>query len=333
MKKTISMLLVFLAVLSCGVCAQAETIQLKLGTCAPESSSFVVNAKIFAEKLLELSGGTMACDIVAGGALGNIPQHFSQLSNGTLDIFVQGLDAPAAVKGGEDFNVLNVPFLFNDTEHFHAFVHSDVFAGMMDKVHEGGNAFSFLGLIGDRPARSLATNKHAVRTPADLSDLLIRVPESAIPMAVWRAWGANTTTCAASAIFEGLQMGQFDGQENGIETMVQDGFMAVQKYYMVFDYTQQGIAAFISDATVARLTDEQNAWVREAIQYAHDQTADKLWNIDVPSYYETMAANGVEIVKDIDVEAFRAVVNDLVPKFEGDYFSAGLYDSIRSLAE
>lgn len=312
--------------------ASAESIQLKLGTCAPESSNFVQYAKLFNDKLSELSGGTMSVDIVAGGALGNIPQHFSQMTNGTLDLFVQGLDAPAAVNGGKDFNILNVPFLFDDTEHFHKFVESDVFAGMMKAVNEK-NGVSFLGLIGDRPPRSLATNKHPVRTPEDLKDLVIRVPESAIPMAVWQAWGANTTTCAAGAIYEGLQMKQFDGQENGIETMVVDGFMAVQDYYMTFDYTQQGIAAFISDATVARLTDEQYGWVKDAVRYTFETTCSKLWNEEVPAFYPAMEEGGVEIIRDIDIDAFRAVVDELVPTFEGDYFSEGLYDRIRELAE
>lgn len=306
-------------------------IVLKVGTCAPESSTFVSNTQLFGEKLSELSGGTMEIDIAAGGALGNIPQHFSQLNEGTLDIFVQGLDAPSAVTGGEDFNILNVPFLFDDTDHFHAFVESDAFDSMMESVKEN-NAFSFLGLIGDRPARSLATNKHAVRTPDDLKDLLIRVPESPIPMAVWQAWGASTTTSAANAIFEGLQTGQFDGQENGIETMVIDGFMAVQDYYMAFDHTQQGIAAFISDATVDKLTDEQYGWIVESIAYALEETSDILWNEEVPSYYETMEQEGVEIVYDIDIDAFRAIVDELIPTFEGEYFRAGLYDEIRALA-
>ena len=305
---------------------------LKVGTCAPESSTFVQYSLMASDKLEELSGGTMSFDVVGGGALGNIPQHFSQMNQGTLDLFVQGLDAPAALRGGEDFNILNVPFLFDDTEHFHAFVESDVLAGMMEKVREN-NRVQFLGLIGDRPARSLATNKHAVRTPSDLDDLVIRVSESAIPIATWRAFGANVTTSSANSIYEGLQTGQFDGQENGIETMIVDGFMAVQDYYMVMDHTQQGVAVFIADATVEKLTEEQLGWIKEAIAYVFEETSQELWEVEVPSYYETIAENGVTIVDDVDIQAFQDIVTDLVPQFEGEYFSEGLYAQIRALAE
>lgn len=305
---------------------------LKVGTCAPESSTFVQYALMAGEKLEELSNGTMSFDVVGGGALGNIPQHFSQMNQGTLDLFVQGLDAPAALRGGEDFNILNVPFLFDDTEHFHRFVESDILESMMDSVR-ANNKVSFLGLIGDRPARSLATNKHAVRTPSDLNDLVIRVSESTIPIATWKAFGANVTTSSANSIYEGLQTGQFDGQENGIETMVIDGFMAVQDYYMVMDHTQQGIAVFMSDLTKEKLTEEQLGWITEAIDFVFNETSSDLWEVEVPSYYETMAENGVTIVDDVDIKAFQDIVTTLIPQFEGEYFREGLYSEIRALAQ
>ena len=308
------------------------TIKLKLGTCAPESSTFVSNAQLMNDKLEELSGGTMSLEIVGGGALGNIPQHFAQLNSGTLDIFVQGVDAPSAVKGGTDFGIFNVPFLFDDVEHFHKFLDSDVFVSMMESVQKE-NQFSWLGLLGDRPPRSLSTKDTPVRKPEDLKGLVLRVPESAVPVAVFQAWGANTTTSAASAIFEGLQNGQFDGQDNGIEAMVVDGFMEVQNYYMDFDHTQQGIGAFISDATKEKLTEEQIGWLEEALEYAYESTSKKLWEEEVPGYYTAMKEAGVNVVSDIDMDAFRQIVTDLIPQFEGKYFRKGLYEEIRALAD
>lgn len=337
MKKVLAVLLALLttgAVFAQGGSeAQSQQLVLKVGTRAPESSTFVSNAKIFTKKLEELSNGTMTTDIVAGGALGNIPQHFSQLTAGTLDLFIQGLDAPAAVKGGEDFSILNVPFLFDDTEHFHAFVKSAAFESMMDKVRGNGNKFQFLGLIGDRPPRSLSTKNTAVRKPANLNGLVIRVSESAIPMEVWKAWGANVTTSSAAAIFEGLQTGQFDGQENGIESMVVDGYMNVQNYYMVFEWMQQGIAVFISDATKEKLTEQQYAWVKEALDYTLKTTSDALWNGEVAGYYKILKDKGVNIIDDVDIDEFRAIVDRLVPQFEGKYFRKGLYEEIRALAK
>ncbi len=309
-----------------------EVVKLKLGTCAPESSTFVTNAQLMNDKLEELSGGTVTMEIVGGGALGNVPEHFAQLNNGTLDIFVQGVDAPSAVKGGTDFGIFNVPFLFDDTEHFHKFLESDVFASMMEKVQEE-NKFSWLGLLGDRAPRSLSTKNTPVRKPEDLKGLVLRVPESAVPVAVFQAWGANTTTSAASAIFEGLQSGQFDGQDNGIEAMVVDGFMEVQNCYMKFDHTQQGIGAFISDAAKEKLTEEQMGWLEEALEYAYETTSRKMWEEEIPGYYEAMEEAGITVVSDVDVDAFRQIVLDLIPEFEGEYFREGLYEEIRSLAD
>ncbi len=310
----------------------SEPVKLKLGTCAPESSTFVTNAQMMNDKLEELSGGTVTIEIVSGGALGNVPEHFAQLNNGTLDIFVQGVDAPSAVKGGKDFGIFNVPFLFDDVEHFHKFLESDLFASMMEDVQEE-NQFSWLGLLGDRPPRSLSTKNTPVRVPEDLKGLVLRVPESAVPVAVFQAWGANTTTSAASAIFEGLQSGQFDGQDNGIEAMVVDGFMEVQNCYMEFDHTQQGIGAFISDAAKEKLSQEQMGWLKEALEYAYATTSKKMWEEEVPGYYTSMEEAGINVVSDVDVDAFREIVVNLIPQFEGEYFREGLYEEIRALAD
>ena len=127
MKKLLVILLAIFMVLP--LFAQAaeekasEKIVLKLGTPAPAGSMNYNNAVLMKEKLEELSGGTMTLDIVPGAALGNVPQHFSQISQGTLDFFVVGSDASIAFKGGEDFFILGLPFLFRNEDHFNAFIY------------------------------------------------------------------------------------------------------------------------------------------------------------------------------------------------------------------
>jgi len=310
--------------------AAGEHVTLKIGTHTPVGSPLEKNSLTFGEKLAELSGGTMTVDVVAGGALGNIPQHFSQLSSGTLDIYTTGVDAPMAVQGGKDFNIFGLPFLFDDVEHYHKFLTSDVYQEMVNSV-EQENHIKYIGALGDRSPRALSTKNKAVRTPEDMKGIVIRVPEANIPITIFQARGANTATSSGSGIFEGLQTGMFDGQDNGADAMVSNGYMEIQKYYMPLDHTQQGITMWMSGKTWEKLSAEQQEWVLEAADYTDRTANENLWNVEMPAYYDAMKEAGMGIVEDIDFEAFQAIVDQKVPELEGKEFGEGLYSRIRSL--
>lgn len=74
-------------------------------------------------------------------------------------------------------------------------------------------------------------------------------------------------------------------------------------------------------------------WLEEALEYAYSTTSQKLWEEEVPGYYAAMEEGGVNVVSDVDIDAFRQIVLDLLPQFEGEYFREGLYEEIRALAD
>ena len=58
-----------------------------------------------------------------------------------------------------------------------------------------------------------------------------------------------------------------------------------------------------------------------------------MWEEEVPGYYTSMEEAGINVVSDVDVDAFREIVVNLIPQFEGEYFREGLYEEIRALAD
>ena len=136
--------------------ATEGTKTLKVGITAPTGSFQFDVLTTLNENLQEVSGGTMNLDIAAGGALGNTAAHYSQMAQGTLDLFCTGFDTAPAMKNADDFSVVTVPFLFNDLDHYKKFLDSDVLQGMIDKVAEP-NGVVFGGVISDQAPRALTT--------------------------------------------------------------------------------------------------------------------------------------------------------------------------------
>ena len=148
--------------------AAAEPITLKLGTQAPPSTPLYAWAEDYADAVAEKSGGMIQIEIVGSSSLGTTAQHYSQLGQGTLDIFLTGFDSGAIMREGSDFNIFVMPYAFDDVNHFVRFVESDYFTEMCTPV-EAANNVHFMGLLTIGNPRGLSTSGTAVYTVADVA--------------------------------------------------------------------------------------------------------------------------------------------------------------------
>lgn len=301
---------------------------LKIGTTAPPTTLVSQSAAQFGEKLAELSGGTMSIELCTSGTLGTTAQHYSQLEQGVLDMFVTAFDTETAMKDSKDFSVFVVPYAFDDNAHLRRFLETDRWKEMLDKV-ETANHVKFMGLLGDILPRGLSTTNKPVYTPADLKGLKVRTPESTAVVKVWSAWGASPIQTPGSEIYSSLESGLIDGQDNDVVGCTSTPLYEVQKYYMEINYIMQANVMWMSASTWNKLTAEQRGWVMEAMK-----AVDESFSVDMAEQYAEAKAfmqdYGVEFI-DVDVDAFKAVTEDVVKEFDGKLFSEGLYDYIRGI--
>lgn len=191
---------------------QDGALVLKLGVPAPAGTVQPNTAELWADKLEAVSGGKMTIEVLAGGVLGNTAAHYSQMEQGTLDFFLTGFDTATVLKEGADFSVCVVPFLFEDLDHYHKFLESDILKEMVAKV-EAANGLKYMGPISDQAPRSLTTTNTPVKVPADLKNMKIRTPESPAITKMLTAWGANPMVVSGGELFQALQTGMVDGQD------------------------------------------------------------------------------------------------------------------------
>jgi TRAP-type transport system periplasmic protein len=308
--------------------AYAVDVTIKIGHVAPPSTAFQINSVEFGNQLKALSKGTMEVEIVPGGALGNIIEHWAQLRAGSLDAHVIDVGAILPMKEARAFFVLLMPYLFRDHDHWHAYLKSDIFKEMMGKV-EQDTGIKFIGPLGDRPPRALTTRAKAVKTPADLVGLKIRTPENPAMTEVFARWGATPTQVKGAELYSALQSGLVDGQENGIDAVVQAGLTEVQKYFMPINYAYSGVGLWLSGRKWASLTPQQQEWVIAAAA-ATDAKANAAYKAEVAELFDQAAKKGM-IVVEPDIEAFRKLARPMIDEKDGKAWPAGLYDKIRAL--
>lgn len=318
----------------CGITAfaqsvKAEELTLKLGITAPTGSfQFDVVQKLD-ENLQEVSGGSMKLDIQAGAVLGNTAAHYSQMNAGTLDLFQTAFDTASTMKESDDFQIVTVPFLFDDMDHYKKFLESDVLAEMIAAV-EGPNGVRFAGISSDQAPRALTTTDKPVYTIDDVKNLKIRCPESPSIVAVWKALGANPMIVSGGELFSALQSGQVDGQDNDLINSYTSSFSEVQKYFMPLDYVYSDLVIWMSQKTYDKMTEEQRAFFDEAMDKTYEEMSSLVWDELYPKYEQAFQDEGVEMI-DVDKSGFAAVAEEYAAEQDGKLWSEGLYQRIRDL--
>jgi len=139
------------------------------------------------------------------------------------------------------------------------------------------NAFRQRGLV---PLAELAegyqvwTANKAIRTPADMENLGIRVMDNTLLRATYRAYGAAPTSIAYGELYSALQQGQAEGNIQPVFAHEEMAFYEVQDY-MIFADQSQFVATVIGNSDwYDGLSDEQRTMVdevtRSLVNEGHD---------------------------------------------------------------
>ncbi|MCR9137745.1 MAG: TRAP transporter substrate-binding protein [Alphaproteobacteria bacterium] len=307
--------------------SSAADVSLTLGHVAPPQTTYQDAAVRFADKLSELSDGTMSVNIVPGGALGGLGELWAQTRTNALDLHLIDIGALIAMKEASPFLVLFAPYLFRDQDHFHSYVQSDVFKGMMKDVEEKTGVV-YLGYVGDRPPR-VVTSRTPVTTPDDLKGLKIRTPQHPFIINTFKTWGAASTPLGAAELLISLKTGVVDGQDNGVIDFVGAGYADANKYFAPIDYIHSGIGLWMSPEKWASMTEQQRAWLMEAAEYAGVAGRD-IHVEQMKSAFEALQEEGVTVTEP-DLEAFRSSIEPMVTGMDGKAWPEGLYATISGL--
>jgi len=303
-------------------CSEAENYKtLRLGHGLDVSHSVHKAMVKMGEDLEALSGGKLKLEIYPSQQLGTERQCLELLQIGSLDM------TKVSVGVLENFapkmKVLGLPYLFRGREH--AFNVLDGPIGQ--QLLNDGEKYWLKGLgYYDAGSRSFYTKDRPVNTPEDLKGQKIRVMESVTAMDMVRGLGGSPTPISWGELYTALQQGVVDGAENNPPSFYLSRHYEVCKYYTLNDHTMLPDVLLASTQTWAKLTPEEQGWLKEAVENSVVYQR-KLWLEAEDEALEAVKKAGVEIIRP-NKSLFADKIKDSFEKYKED---ETLFDLIQKI--
>jgi C4-dicarboxylate-binding protein DctP len=213
--------------------------------------------------------------------------------------------------------VFDLPFLFDDIDAVDRFQQSKEGKALLDAMQNRG--LQGLGYW-HNGMKQLSTNREQLARPEDVKGLKFRIQASDVLEAQFRAVGANPQKMAFAEVYQALQTGVVDGQENTWSNIYSQKFHEVQKTIAT---TNHGVIDYMV-VTNAKWWNGLPADIRAGLQKAMDEAtahanklASDLNERDRKRIAEAGKARIHVLTKD-DVAAWRKAMEPVWKKFEGD---------------
>ena len=219
------------AALAFSVPAFAET--LTLSTPDADTSEITLAAKHFAEVVKQKTNGALEIKVFPNGTLygGDPSAGVKQLAGGSLDMLLNATSLYATFN--PKFTAIAVPYLFDNSDQLRAYLDSEL-------GEELRGDLSKIGITGldlwSRPLRQITNSKLPITKPDDLKGLKLRVPNNPLWVKFFGAMGAAPTPMAFAEVYNALQLGVVDGQENPVNVPVSARLYEVQKYLTISNH-------------------------------------------------------------------------------------------------
>ncbi len=244
----------------------APNLVLKMALGDPKDSEMGVVGETFKKYVEEKSGGAIEVQTFYSGALGDETETIHNVRRGTLDLTCVGI--ANTVPFVKELGMLTLPYMFSNLDEVVAATNGESAKILTDYALKGG----FRPLTWTyTDFRYISNAKRPITKMADIQGLKFRVPQSAVLLASYKAWGASPVPISWSETFTALQQGVVDGQCYGYI-----GFRAMkfneanQKYVTEVHYTYQLQPLIMSERVYKKMTPEQQQLMVEAGKAAQD---------------------------------------------------------------
>jgi tripartite ATP-independent transporter DctP family solute receptor len=284
---------------SCTTFAAKKPIKIVLGSQSHKGQYFFDKGDLYFKELVEKnSKGTIIVEAFPSGQIGTIPEQIQAVQNDAQQITYTPVGE--FVPFWPKLATFDLPFLYRDHEHYLKVVKKIRSLIDVNKMAAKTN----LRVIGVRirTPRQLTT-KFAVNKLEDIKGIKIRVPESPVSMALWKALGCVPTVIPASEVYTALASGVVDAQENPFEAIHTMKTYEQTKYCALTAHKLELIPIVISNKFWNSLTAAQRKIIKDAQNKSNSQV-DKLTTDSENEYKEMLTKLGM-IFTNPDLTAFR----------------------------
>jgi tripartite ATP-independent transporter DctP family solute receptor len=276
----------------------------------PRNTGYSIAGDLFADKLKELSKGTMIIDQYPGAQLGQEPQLLQLVKAGDIDFAIISSANTATIS--PQAGVMSLHFLFRDENHvIKGLADPKVFEAIRTMIDETAQGLHVIG-TGSQGVRHMYSKKE-VHKVEDIKGLKIRVQATATEDTMFPAYGAQTVHMPFGSVYTSLQTGVVDVAENSINVYLVNKHYEVAPVLNLTEHEANNALVFISDKLWQSLSAEQKQWVLTSANEVSSKEPQKAFELE-----RTAAAKlksiGVKIVTDVDKKSFTTIADPYLDK-------------------
>jgi C4-dicarboxylate-binding protein DctP len=237
----------------------------------------------FKELAEKYTNGKVKVEVYPNSTLYKDKEELEALQLGAVQML-----APSNSKFGpigvKDFEVFDLPYLLPNKTALRKVTEGPLGKAMLKKLETKG----MVGLAyWDNGFKEMSANR-PLRMPEDYKGLKFRIQSSKVLEAQFRALGAIPQVMAFSEVYQALQTGVVDGQENTPSNMYTQKFYEVQKYTTLTNHGYIGYVVVVNK----KFWDDLPADIRTQLTKAMDEAT--VYSNDIS---EKENAEGLEDIK------------------------------------
>lgn len=244
----------------------------------------------FKEEVEEATDGRVIVNIFPSGQLGSAREMFEGLQMGTQEV---ALVPTARISGfAPELQLFDLPFLFPNREIGYEIMDGEVGSELLDKLSEQ----NVKGVAFYEDGYKHFTANRPLESPSDFQGVQFRTMESPIIVSQFEALGAVPTPIDFGELYNSLQLGVVEGQENPLVTIDSQKFYEVQSHLTLSEHAYLAHVLIFSETWFNGLPEdiqdilytkgrEIAVWQRQAVQ---DEEV---------KYLETIEDSGTTIIE------------------------------------
>lgn len=294
---------------------QSETVTIRLAhnSTTSEDDTYHYMAVTFAEKVAELSGGSLVVEIFPNGQYGGEREIFEATQFGTADMSVM-TNGNIGMFNAPNY-AIDLPFMFSDSVSAATALDGPAGQAILDSMADIGVKGLAYGEVG---FRHMVTNKHGIATKDDFKGLKIRSLENEMYVTTYTSLGANATPLAWTEVMSGLQQGTIDGLDIPLSIIYTQNFNELADYLSLTGHFFNCQTMCMNLDFWNSLTAQQQEWVQEAAYYSRDEQRAKLAATEA-LWIDELVEKGMTIISadEIDFDSFKVSLSEIYASYAG----------------
>jgi C4-dicarboxylate-binding protein DctP len=226
-------------------------------------------AEYFKKLAEERTKGRVKVEVYPNSSLFKDGEEMEALQLGSVQMLAPSL-AKFGPLGVREFEVFDLPYIFDDFADLHKVTEGPVGAALFKKLESKG----IVGIAyWDNGFKVMSANK-AIRVPADYKGLKMRIQSSKVLGDEMKALGSIPQVMAFSEVYQALQTGVVDGTENPPSNFYTQKMQEVQKFLALTNHGYLGYAVIVNkkfwDGLPADIRTTLEGAMKDATKYSND---------------------------------------------------------------